>query len=180
MRKRLIFGLLLVMLFAFAPLAQASVQTEFIDRMGPLAQEIAPQYSIPPSAFLGQAAVESGWGTSWLAQNAKNYFGRKCLADPCVVVETPEYRDGVRVIESHSFQVYESLEAAVHGYCKQFYRTWASGARIYEFDGSSPEAFIRSIAPRYATDPRYAEKVLSVIREYDLEEWDKKKSENTE
>ena len=176
MKKRLIFGLLLAALLVFTPLVQAATPEAFIARMGPLAQEIAPQYGIPPSAFLGQAALESGWGTSWLAENANNYFGRKCLADPCVVIETPEYRNGVRVMEPHSFQVYESVEAAIHGYCKQFYRTWSSGARVYDFDGSSPEAFIRSIAPRYATDPRYAEKVLSIIWEYDLEAWDKKET----
>ena len=51
----------------------------------------------------------------------------------------------------------------------------ASGAPVYpELDASTPETFIRSVAPRYATDPRYAEKVLAIIEEWGLAAWDQK------
>ena len=81
----------LVALIIGGPVATAS-PTQFIDRMGPIAQEIVPGYGLWPSVFLAQAALESGWGTSLLSQQANNYFGRKCLELPCIEIKTPEYR----------------------------------------------------------------------------------------
>lgn len=40
-----------------------------------LAQESQAKYGVPASVTLAQYATESGYGTSWLAQNANNYFG---------------------------------------------------------------------------------------------------------
>lgn len=172
---RLIIAVLVAVMFAGCVVATASPQSDFIDRMGPVAQEIVPGYGLWPSVFLAQAALESGWGRSWLAVNANNYFGRKCLQLPCIEIKTPEYRKGQRMIEEHSFQIYETLPDAVHGYCQQFFRKYESGALVYpELDVSTPETFIRSIAGRYATDPRYAEKVLRIIDEWGLTEWDQK------
>ena len=170
--KKLIIAVLVAVMIGGCPVATASPQ-DFIDRMGPVAQEIVPGYGLWPSVFIAQAALESGWGRSWLATTANNYFGRKCLELPCIEIKTPEYRKGQRMIELHSFQIYESIPAAVHGYCQQFFRTYASGVPVYpEMDASTPETFIRSIAPRYATDPRYVEKVLTIIEEYDLTRFD--------
>jgi flagellum-specific peptidoglycan hydrolase FlgJ len=172
--KKFIIAVLVAVMFAGCTVATASPQ-DFIDRMGPVAQEIVPQYGLWPSVFLAQAALESGWGKSWLATTANNFFGRKCLELPCLEIKTPEYRKGQRMIELHSFQVYDSIPAAVHGYCQQFFRRYASGAPVYpEMDASTPETQIRSIAGRYATDPRYADKVLSIIYEWDLQKYDRR------
>ena len=81
--KKLIIAVLVAVMFAGCVVATAAPQ-DFIDRMGPVAQEIVPGYGLWPSVFLAQAALESGWGRSWLAVNANNYFGRKCLAEPCI------------------------------------------------------------------------------------------------
>ena len=171
MRKIIIAVLVAVIIGG--PVATAS-PTQFIDRMGPIAQEIVPGYGLWPSVFLAQAALESGWGTSLLSQQANNYFGRKCLESPCVEIWTPEYRDGVRLMEPHMFQVYPTVRAAIHGYCQQFSRKWKSGAPVYNFDASSPENFVRSIWPTYASDPKYVDKVLNIIEKWGLKSWDKK------
>jgi len=172
-RKLLI---IICLLAALTGVAFASPESDFLDRMGPVAQEIIPGYGLWPSVFLAQAALESGWGRSWLAVNANNYFGRKCLQLPCIEIKTPEYRKGQRMIEDHSFQIYESIPDAVHGYCQQFFRTYLySGLPVYpELDASTPEAFIRSVAWRYATDPDYADKVLGIIGRYDLTRYDRR------
>lgn len=173
--KKLIIAVLVAVMIGGCPVATASPQSDFLDKMGPVAQEIVPGYGLWPSVFLAQAALESGWGRSYLAQTANNYFGRKCLQLPCIEIKTPEYRKGQRMIEEHSFQLYWSVEDAVHGYCQQFFRTYASGAPVYpELDASTPESFIRSVAPMYASDPRYAEKVLRIIDEWGLKSWDAK------
>ena len=169
--KALIFVGAVFLLLMTLPV-RASPQEDYLDRVAPVAQEICRQYGIPPSAYLGMSALESGWGRSWLAVNANNYFGRKCLSDPCVEVWTPEYRDGIRRMEPHMFQVYPTLRAAIHGYCQQFFRTWPDRTPIYKFDARNAEAFIRSIVPPYATDPEYIGKVLGIIRRYDLTRYD--------
>jgi flagellum-specific peptidoglycan hydrolase FlgJ len=168
---RLIIAVLVAVMFAGCVVATAAPQ-DFIAQMGPVAQEIVPGYGLWPSVFLAQAALESGWGRSWLAVNANNYFGRKCLSEPCVDVWTPEYRQGVKTIELHRFQWYPTTRAAVHGYCQQFFRTYASGAAVYRFDVSSPEVFVRSIWPTYASDPKYVDKVLNIIEKWGLKSWD--------
>lgn len=164
MIRRLLTTLLLAALI-FTGGVSASPQQDFIDRIGPIAAPIVREYGLFPSVFLAQVALESGWGTSYLATEANNLFGRKCGRAPCVEINTVEYRGGVRVIEVHAFQVYESLEASVHDYCQKFFRP------LYTPDLSGPEAFVRSIAARYATDPRYAAKVIQLMREYELERW---------
>lgn len=40
-----------------------------------LAQESQAKYGVPASVTLAQYATESGYGSSWLATNANNYFG---------------------------------------------------------------------------------------------------------
>lgn len=40
-----------------------------------LAQETQAKYGVPASVTLAQYATESGYGKSWLAKNANNYFG---------------------------------------------------------------------------------------------------------
>ena len=170
MRK---FLIILLVLAALMSVAFASPESDFLDRMGPVAQEIVPKYGLFPSVFLAQAALESGWGRSYLAQNANNYFGRKCLEEPCIEVWTPEYVNGVKQIELKKFQFYFTITSATHGYCQQFYRRWKSGTLVYTINTSNAEAFVHSIAPIYATDPEYAEKVLKVIEQYDLKRYDR-------
>lgn len=170
---RLIIAVLVAVTVGGCLVATASPQSNFLDKMGPVAQEIVPKYGLFPSVFLAQAALESGWGRSYLAQTANNYFGRKCLEEPCIEVWTPEYREGVKSIELKKFQLYPTLDTAIHGYCQQFFRRWKSGEPVYKTDFRSPEAFVHSIARTYATDPKYAEKVLKVIKQYDLERYDR-------
>jgi flagellum-specific peptidoglycan hydrolase FlgJ len=171
MRK---LAIIFLLLFLIPAMALTSPQQDFLDRMAPIAQEIVPQYGLHPSAYLAQSALESDWGRSLLARQANNYFGRKCLESPCVEIWTPEYHDGVRSMEPHMFQVYPTIRAAVHGYCRQFFRTWSNGTQIYKFDAGSPESFVRSIWPTYASDPKYVGKVLDIIRRYDLEKYDRR------
>ncbi len=46
---------------------------------------------LPPALVLAQAALESGWGTSLLAVEANNLFGRRCFyVDDCYEVESQD------------------------------------------------------------------------------------------
>lgn len=47
----------------------------FIDKFYPVAQVVGKKFSLNPVVILAQAAMESGWGTSYMAKNIFNFFG---------------------------------------------------------------------------------------------------------
>jgi hypothetical protein len=56
-------------------MATVAQQTNFVNSFLPLAQQQSVATGIPASFILGQAALESGWGTSQAAQTQNNFFG---------------------------------------------------------------------------------------------------------
>ena len=167
--KRLIIAVVLVaamLVHGVAAAAPASLQDEWINRVGPSAQRIVTPSCGFPSVTIAQGAQESGWGTSYLYTEANNPFGRKCGHEPCIQIITPEYKNGVRVMERHWFQIYASIDEALEDYCDKLSRPW------YNRNFSNPFEFIDSIAGKYASDPNYARKIKSIIRDYDLEKYD--------
>ena len=163
MRKLLI---ILLVLAALSGVAFASPES-FISMMAPAAQRIITPACGFPSVTIAQGGKESGWGTSELFKY-NNPFGRKCSREPCVWILTPEYINGVRVMEWHPFQMYDSIDAALVDYCDKLNKPW------YRRDFSGPEAFIRSIASPYASDPNYAASVWAIIKRYDLQKYDRR------
>ena len=139
----------------------------FLAQLSLPAQLASQQSGVPHHLILAQAALESGWGESERAR-VNNLFGRKCTDQVrCVDKLTPEFRDGRWRLEIHRFAAYDSVRDAFTDYVNKYERP------IYDNkDFSSPRAFIRSVAGRYATDPGYAGKIIALIAAYDLEEWD--------
>ena len=171
-KMRTLFVILALFLLLLSPPCFAGQPENFIADIAPAAERILPGYGLWPSVFIAQSCLESGFGKSALAEQANNYFGRKCGYDPCIEIPTAEYRDGERVMEFHSFQVYGSLNEAVHDYAEKFFRQYDSGLPVYNMDASTPFTFVDSIAGKYASDPKYAWKVKSLIYEYDLQKYD--------
>ena len=166
MKKRIIVTAFLLVA-ALVSVAFAMPPGEFFAEHGPSAQDACLDRGYFASVALAQAALESGWGESELAR-VNNLFGRKCTDQThCVAKLTPEFRDGQWRLEIHRFAAYDSVRAAFGDYVDKYERP------IYaDKDFTSPQAFIRSVAGRYATDPGYAGKIISLIAAYDLEEWD--------
>lgn len=48
---------------------------QFVTQYYPLAQTAGLKYNINPTVILAQAALESGWGSSFLARVKNNFFG---------------------------------------------------------------------------------------------------------
>ena len=167
MKKVIAFVTAFVLVTALMSVAFAMPPTEFFARHGPTAQEACLDRGYFPSVALAQAALESGWGESELAR-VNNLFGRKCTDQThCVAKLTPEFRSGRWVQEYYWFAAYVSVRDAFRDYVNKYERP------IYaDKDFTSPQAFIRSVAGRYATDPGYTGKIISLIAAYELEEWD--------
>ncbi|MGH9641235.1 MAG: glucosaminidase domain-containing protein, partial [Terriglobales bacterium] len=55
-----------------------AVHTAFIAMAGKSAQSSQQKYGVPAAVTIGQAILESNWGTSALAVKTNNHFGMKC------------------------------------------------------------------------------------------------------
>ncbi len=142
---------------------------EFVERLAPHARQVAADLGIPEKFLLGHAALETGWGRREprFADGSSSYnlFGIKAdrsWGGPVVEVTTTEYIDGRREVVKDKFRAYASYEEALRDYA-DFLRTNPRYADVFagEHDAIS---FARSLQQAgYATDPRYAEKLASVI-----------------
>jgi flagellar protein FlgJ len=140
----------------------------FVEALRPLAQRVGAALGVDSGVLLSQAALETGWGQK-VAQCADgsssfNFFNIKADANwqgAVVKVPTIEYRDGVAVREWASFRAYNSPEESFADYAHLI----ASNPRYQQaLDcADDPRAYVKALADAgYATDPRYAQKVLAV------------------
>src|SRR4051812_38214708 len=82
---------------------------DFIAAIGPAARASMAKTRIPASFTIAEAALESGWGGSQLALQARNLFGVK--ADPSwhgdtVSMMTKEFENGKPVMEPALWRKY--------------------------------------------------------------------------
>ena len=148
----------------------------FINTIAPFIQEAAERnkYNFP-SIIIAQACLESGYGTSKLAKY-HNYFGLKCGSKwkgKSVNIETnEEYTPGEITRIRDYFRVYDSLEEGIQGYFDYF-----KSYKKYDVLTSaiSQEDYINLIKNLgYATDSKYVEKVLKIVRQYNLDDFNPK------
>ena len=125
---------------------------------------------VPASVTLAQAILESGWGDHHMGE-ACNYFGIKARpGEPSVTMRTREVEGGKSVSVDAAFRRFASVDEcfAAHGH---FLRDNPRYAKA--FQASDGESFARAIAAAgYATDPKYADLLVEIIRENNLTRYD--------
>ncbi len=127
------------------------------------ARESSRVSGLPPGVTVAQAALESAWGNSQLSREAHNYFGIKAHGEHnSVEMATTEVANGVAAKTAAHFARYESMTECFEDRDRLILKL-ACYAEARE-NASDPEAFIRGLAKHWATDPNYAEKMLSVYR----------------
>lgn len=142
----------------------------YINQYKDLAIREMLQYRIPASITLAQAVFESGAGRSRLARLGNNHFGIKChdwtgrtiAEDDDALGECfRAYDHPLHSFEDHSkFLVNSSRYRRLFSLSMQDYRGWAHGLK----------------ACGYATNPRYAYKLIELIELYKLYVYDRAKS----
>lgn len=149
-------------------------QKEFIKRVGMLAAADMQASGILASLTTAQAILESGWGTSELAQNASALFGIKAdsrWGGKAYSKETKECYDGVNYTTVTAlFRAYGSWEESVNDHSDFLICGSRYAAVIEEKDYKTACGAIK--AAGYATDPKYAEKLISTIERYGLTVYD--------
>lgn len=140
----------------------------FVDTIGGAARRISDQTGIPDRLILAQAALETGWGARGIRAegggDSHNLFGIKATGGwqgERSTITTTEYENGKARKLQDDFRVYDSWEASMADYA----RLMTENPR-YEgvMAAKTPEAAAHALqSAGYATDPRYAEKLVSIM-----------------
>jgi flagellum-specific peptidoglycan hydrolase FlgJ len=129
------------------------------------AQACQKQTGIPASLTLAQAALESGWGTR---APGNNLFGIKpgsSWKGPTIDFLTTEHIDGKDVHLTLTFRAYPNWQASMLDHAQVLLGNHYAACRR-ETTGTG---WARAVAAAgYATDPKYADKLVSIIRDYNL------------
>lgn len=155
----------------------------FIDEIYPIAQRLQKQYGIFASVSMAQAMLESDFGRSGLAATHYNLFGVKTDEhDPMgAEYKTMEFFDGEWVEISDYFKVYNSWAESMEAHAQLLTNgtTWDSSYYEAVTSGTTPVAQAQGLQEAgYATDPEYANKLIAMIREWDLQQYDISNSAN--
>lgn len=146
---------------------------EFLVQLTPYAQEVSESHGVRPSLLVAQAALESNWGNSKLAQESNNYFGVKNRVGKEYV--TKEFTQSEWTEISASFREYDSVYASVLDYANLLKNGTSWDANLYQEVIQAPtyeEAAYALIKAGYATDPNYAEKIIKLIESHQLDTLD--------
>lgn len=161
-----------------------SYQEDFIAKIAPYMQKYAVKYGHKVvSAAIGQACLESGYGTLFKATNHNNYFGLKyrqgrltCNNGYFKDGSTEQLKDGTSYNITDLWYHFDSMEAGCEGYY-QFINI-SNYANLKT--STTPLQYLTNIKnDGYATDINYVQKVSNIIAKYNLTQYDTLKVDPT-
>ena len=153
-------------LFSFYLSAQDMSRSQYIEKYKDEAIYQMSKYKIPASITLAQGILESANGNSELAKKSNNHFGIKCHSnwDGDKVYHDDDKNDEcfrkynkVRdSFEDHSEFLLKDRYADLFNYSITDYKAWSKGLK----------------KAGYATDPKYAKRLIKIIEENELHRFD--------
>lgn len=166
--KRLSACALLCLFTVLALAQQNSLYNRYIDQYKDLAVEQMARYRIPASITLAQGLLESGAGQSVLARKANNHFGIKCGTG-----WTGKYirQDDDR--KGEKFRAYNSPRESYEDH-SLFLTTRAHYASLFSLKLTDYKGWAHGLKKAgYATNPLYAHRLIKIIEDYDLAQYDR-------
>lgn len=155
--------------------------SEFLKKIKDGAIKTWKTHKILPSLVGAQAILESGWGKSELAIKANNLFGVKASAEwngDVYPILTKEHINGEWITIVADFRKYDSWNDSVNDHANFFVAndfrknnySKVFGEKDYK---KAVKAILTPVAQYgYATDPNYASKIIQIIEQNNLTEWD--------
>ncbi|MGB4800689.1 MAG: glucosaminidase domain-containing protein [Candidatus Saccharimonadales bacterium] len=148
---------------------------------------------VNPAVVITQAAHESGWGQSGLAQRANNLFGVKAGSSwtgKTIDMDTGEVFDGRRVTVGATWRAYDTIEDAIKDYMLLIgnQSNFADAMRCADTPGTYIDGLLAQLntndcgilipqgkqgAGSYATDPDYKSKILAGIQDLHIDYFNK-------
>lgn len=177
MRKLFTIGIFLLQACAIlaAPEKDASL---FFQQFAEIAQNEMRQNDIPASIKLGQAALESAFGRSELAVKGNNYFGIKCRGNVDCMPTVIKLKDDDLNSEGDTilstFMAFENPEESFLMHSEFIKSNMKRYGFLFELKPDDYKGWAHGLKKAgYATDPKYAEKLISMIERYELHKYDK-------
>ncbi|HAS04151.1 MAG TPA: muramidase [Dehalococcoidia bacterium] len=149
---------------------------DFIAAIAPAAQSLHKKGGIFASVTIAQAAQETGWGKFIpkdmdTGKQSYNIFGIKGKG-PAGHVKcwTWEEEGGVKVNRIATFRAYNSFEESIADHQKLLFIARYTAV----LKAATPEEAARQLYKcGYATDSKYSQKLISIINQYNLKQYDK-------
>ena len=166
--KKLLISLL-ALLCAAVSFAQRTgqVQEKYIETYSGIAIEEMLRTGVPASITLAQGLLESGAGLSSLAVEGNNHFGIKCHKG---WTGKTMYMDDDR--RGECFRVYDSVEESFRDH-SDFLRYRDRYKFLFDLDRTDYKGWANGLKKAgYATDPKYAGKLIKYIEDYNLSRFD--------
>ncbi len=140
----------------------------FVDQLLPTFRAALANSPINPVTALAQAALETGWGAHQMVQDdgqpAHNLFGIKAThwTGPTAQSQTVEFLEGQPIQQQQSFRAYADWGQSVRDYAKLVENNERYADAVDQ--AHDPAAYLQGLKDAgYATDPKYAEKILDVL-----------------
>ena len=154
-------------LFAATSDAKLTPQEEYIHKYASIAQAEMRRTGVPASITLAQGLLESGSGKSTLAVKANNHFGIKCHKD---WKGKKVYHDDDA--KGECFRAYAKPEESFRDH-SDFLRYNDRYKFLFDYEVSDYRSWCYGLKQAgYATDPKYAIKLIDLIETYGLGRYD--------
>lgn len=151
--------------------AQESRDITYIRKHAIIAVEEMQLFKIPASITLAQGLLETGGGQSRLAEHANNHFGIKCKSEK----EWPLHKSRIfhdDDAKGECFRGYNSVNESYRDH-SEFIALRPFYKNLFNLSPTDYKAWAHGLkAAGYATDPAYANKLISRIEKYNLNQFD--------
>ena len=156
----------LFVLLAWGSAHGDDLREKYIRQWRDVAMEQMASSGVPASITLAQGCLESANGTSKLATTANNHFGIKCRNWRGPVTHHDDD------LKNECFRKYSDAEQSFSDH-SDFLRYNDRYAFLFDLDPTDYKAWARGLKQAgYATDPAYADKLIKIIEDYKLYQYD--------
>lgn len=142
----------------------------YIDRFAPVAEAEMKKFGMPASIILAQGLLESNAGDSELAQVSNNHFGIKCFSNRCKKGHCVNFND-----DSHKdfFVKYSNVWSSYRAH-SNFLKNSRRYSHLFRLAPDDYQGWAKGLARAgYATDKKYAEKLIAIIQNLQLYRYDR-------
>ncbi len=165
---RIVFFLIVCQLSVFAGNIEPKMTAEqYIENYKEDAIKEMTSHNIPASITLAQGMLESGNGNSDLALKANNHFGIKCHNDwkGATFIMDDDKKD-------ECFRKYDDVLDSFNDHA-QFLTSRSNYSKLFELKTTDYKGWAKGLKQSgYATDPKYPERLITLIEKYELFQFD--------
>ncbi|HEV8285606.1 MAG TPA: glucosaminidase domain-containing protein [Chitinophagaceae bacterium] len=162
----ILFVFALSLFFKFSQAQPTNTVLAYIARYKDLAIEEMKRTGIPASITLAQGIHETEAGTSELVRRSNNHFGIKCKDN--WKGQSVSHDDDAR---GECFRKYAAPEESYRDH-SDFLKTRPNYTSLFKLDPADYEAWAYGLKKAgYATNPKYAQILIKLIRDYNLQEY---------